>query len=100
MLSHIRSLRSRWVNDASKAKSFSFGWFKARKQHFATNASSQFLVISPEVEEAIKSGNPVVSLESTIVAHGMPVSDTNEIHILKQVLLLPYVSSHHEDFIK
>lgn len=30
------------------------------------------LQVAPEVEEAIKNGSPVVALESTIVAHGMP----------------------------
>ena len=31
-----------------------------------------FLDINPEVLEAIKKGEPVVALESTIIAHGMP----------------------------
>ncbi len=31
-----------------------------------------FLDINPEVLEAIKNGKPVVALESTIIAHGMP----------------------------
>lgn len=31
-----------------------------------------YLSISPEVEEALKSGKPVVALESTIISHGMP----------------------------
>lgn len=31
-----------------------------------------YLVIHPEVREAIQSGNPVVALESTIISHGMP----------------------------
>ena len=30
------------------------------------------LVISREVSEALKNGSPVVSLESTIITHGMP----------------------------
>lgn len=34
--------------------------------------SSSRLYIKPEVEEAMKNGCPVVALESTIVAHGMP----------------------------
>jgi pseudouridine-5'-phosphate glycosidase len=34
--------------------------------------SSTRLCVTPEVEEAIKNGCPVVALESTIVAHGMP----------------------------
>ena len=31
-----------------------------------------YLDIAPEVQEAIKSGKPVVALESTIISHGMP----------------------------
>lgn len=34
--------------------------------------NKDFLDINPEVLEAIKKGNPVVALESTIIAHGMP----------------------------
>ena len=33
---------------------------------------SDFLHILPEVQEALKNGQAVVALESTIVAHGMP----------------------------
>ncbi|MBM7615708.1 pseudouridine-5'-phosphate glycosidase [Alkaliphilus hydrothermalis] len=32
----------------------------------------QYLEISPEVQEALASGKPVVALESTIISHGMP----------------------------
>ena len=35
-------------------------------------SSSSSLVMSPEVREAISNGEPVVSLESTIITHGMP----------------------------
>ena len=31
-----------------------------------------YLSITPEVEEALASGKPVVALESTILSHGMP----------------------------
>ena len=31
-----------------------------------------YLEISPEVQEALKAGKPVVALESTIISHGMP----------------------------
>jgi pseudouridine-5'-phosphate glycosidase len=31
-----------------------------------------YLDISPEVEDALRSGKPVVALESTIISHGMP----------------------------
>ncbi|WP_416149135.1 pseudouridine-5'-phosphate glycosidase [Salipaludibacillus sp. HK11] len=33
---------------------------------------TNYLVYSPEVEEAKKVGTPIVALESTIIAHGMP----------------------------
>ena len=33
---------------------------------------NKYLDISPEVAEALNSGKPVVALESTIIAHGMP----------------------------
>ena len=32
----------------------------------------KFLSISPEVQEALQAGKPVVALESTIISHGMP----------------------------
>jgi len=32
----------------------------------------QYLEISPEVQEALETGKPVVALESTIISHGMP----------------------------
>lgn len=32
----------------------------------------KYLVINPEVAQALKEGKPVVALESTIIAHGMP----------------------------
>mgnify|MGYP001325017113 FL=1 len=33
---------------------------------------SDYLDIHPDVEEAIKNGEPIVALESTIISHGMP----------------------------
>lgn len=35
-------------------------------------ASSKYLQISPDVQAALEAGEPVVALESTIIAHGMP----------------------------
>ena len=32
----------------------------------------QFMDITPEIEEAVRTGKPVVALESTILSHGMP----------------------------
>ncbi|MBQ6978395.1 MAG: pseudouridine-5'-phosphate glycosidase [Paludibacteraceae bacterium] len=34
--------------------------------------TNTYLSISPEVQEALKAGKPVVALESTIISHGMP----------------------------
>ena len=33
---------------------------------------NKYLSVSPEVQEALKAGKPVVALESTIISHGMP----------------------------
>ena len=33
---------------------------------------SDYLDVHPDVEEAIKNGEPIVALESTIISHGMP----------------------------
>ena len=41
------------------------------------------LVLSPEVEDAKKNGTPIVALESTIIAHGMPYPQNLE--VAKQV---------------
>ena len=32
----------------------------------------KYLVVSPEVQQAVAEGKPVVALESTIISHGMP----------------------------
>ena len=39
---------------------------------------SKYLQIHPEVREAIESGKPLVALESTIIAHGMPYPENVE----------------------
>ena len=31
-----------------------------------------YMDITPEIEEAVRTGKPVVALESTIISHGMP----------------------------
>ena len=36
------------------------------------NNLSKYLSVSPEVQEALAAGKPVVALESTIISHGMP----------------------------
>ena len=33
---------------------------------------NKYLSISPEVQQALNEGRPVVALESTIISHGMP----------------------------
>lgn len=38
----------------------------------------KYLSITPEIEEAIKAGKPVVALESTILSHGMPYPENVE----------------------
>ncbi|MGN1230347.1 MAG: pseudouridine-5'-phosphate glycosidase [Anaerotignum sp.] len=38
----------------------------------------KYLSITPEIEEAIKAGKPVVALESTILSHGMPYPENME----------------------
>ena len=47
-------------------------YFRIRKY---TTASLSLLKILPEVSEALSSGKPVVALESTILAHGLPHPD-------------------------
>ena len=37
-----------------------------------------YLSISPEIEQAIKEGKPIVALESTILSHGMPYPENVE----------------------
>lgn len=39
----------------------------------------KYLDIAPEVKEALSNGKPVVALESTIIAHGMPYPDNIEV---------------------
>lgn len=37
---------------------------------------NKYLDISPEVQQALADGKPVVALESTIISHGMPYPKT------------------------
>lgn len=39
---------------------------------------SKYLVIAPEIKEAIESNKPIVALESTILSHGMPYPQNME----------------------
>ena len=43
-----------------------------RSKTFSTISSSPILKVLPEVSEALSLGKPVVALESTILAHGLP----------------------------
>ena len=36
------------------------------------NRRAEYVVIDPEVRQALEAGAPVVALESTIISHGMP----------------------------
>ena len=38
----------------------------------------KYLSITPEIQQAIKEGRPVVALESTILSHGMPFPENVE----------------------
>ena len=41
-------------------------------EYLSLMISTKYLEFNPEVRESIKTGGPVVALESTIIAHGMP----------------------------
>src|SRR5579875_1782873 len=41
--------------------------------------ASPYLTISPEVQAALQDQRPVVALESTVIAHGLPYPDNLEI---------------------
>ena len=47
----------------------------------------KYLSITPEIEEALKNGTPVVALESTILSHGMPYPENLEFaHKVEEVI--------------
>ncbi|MGN0658193.1 MAG: pseudouridine-5'-phosphate glycosidase [Emergencia sp.] len=46
-----------------------------------------YLSITPEIQEAIKAGRPVVALESTILSHGMPYPENLEFaHKVEEII--------------
>ena len=46
-----------------------------------------YLSITPEIQEAIKEGKPIVALESTILSHGMPYPENIEFaHKVEEVV--------------
>ena len=53
--------------------------FRRRYYSSATATSSSCIKILPEVAHALNTGKPVVALESTIVAHGMPYPQNLEL---------------------
>ena len=47
----------------------------------------QYLDIQPELQVALKNGEPVVALESTILSHGMPWPENMDFaHRVEQVV--------------
>lgn len=44
-----------------------------------TNLRQKYMHVQPEVQQAVDDGRPVVALESTIVAHGMPFPENLEL---------------------
>ena len=53
-------------------RSFLSQSLKCCNRNNSRNLNTRNLIISQEVSEALKNGSPVVSLESTIITHGMP----------------------------
>ena len=48
-----------------------------------------YLSVTPEIQEAIDAGKPVVALESTILSHGMPYPQNVEFAHKVEELLRP-----------
>jgi len=44
-----------------------------------TGLASEYFSVHPEVEEAIKQGEPVIALESTVITHGLPYPDNQKL---------------------
>ena len=47
---------------------------------------NHYLKISPEVSQALTEGKPIVALESTIIAHGMPYPKMLKLHLPSKIL--------------
>lgn len=55
-----------------------------------------YLSITPEIEEAIKAGKPVVALESTILSHGMPFPQNMEFaHKVEEIVRAEGSNTRH-----
>ena len=48
---------------------------------------NEYLQVNPEVEAALRSGKPVVALESTIIAHGMPYPQNVETALAVEAII-------------
>jgi pseudouridine-5'-phosphate glycosidase len=56
----------------------------------SANPDSRYIDISPEVATALREGNPVVALESTIISHGMPYPRNVETALQVQATVRQY----------
>lgn len=56
----------------------------------SANPDSRYIDISPEVATALREGNPVVALESTIICHGMPYPRNVETALQVQATVRQY----------
>jgi hypothetical protein len=52
-------------------------------RHRSLATARELLLIEPSVQEALSNAKPVVALESTIVAHGMPYPQN--LHLAREV---------------
>ena len=46
------------------------------QMRFSSKMSSDFVKVSPDVQDAVARGRAVVALESTILTHGLPIGMT------------------------
>ena len=51
---------------------------------------NKYLTISPEVQQALAAGRPVVALESTIISHGMPYPQNVQTAMLVEQTIRDY----------
>ena len=51
---------------------------------------NNYLVIHPEVQEALATNKAVVALESTIISHGMPYPKNVETALAVEEVVAPY----------
>ena len=60
-----------------------------------------YLSITPEIQQAIDEGKPVVALESTILSHGMPFPQNVEFGqnlSFRYMRLIPLTSSDEDSY--